>query len=381
MSNISLYNSKNRHATWLELFFDLVFVAVIGVVTHDLAHTHDKHIGVDQILRFPLVFVPVWWIWMSHTLYANRFDDDSRFHRFFSLLIMAVMVLFSTFAETSLTADFVPFALLYTGVRLMTAYLYWTANKKASKDSLFAQHLGKAILIGAVISASSTLLPGISKFIVFYAGIAVDMIWQISIRRAHSDRPADRVHLVERIGLLAIIILGESMIAMVGALSDQSWQMNHLATSVTGFLLIGAIWWVYFDSFPILERAKRLTSSNTLIFTHLLLCMGLLILANMIRHAILGDLDQFTFGLLSITGLLLFYLGKQIPYWYAFPPWRSAIVTNTLVCVSITVASSFLPELAYSLMGMTFGMLVYVWLTFKRILSVNVDEYLDPEHH
>lgn len=205
--------------------------------------------------------------------------------------------------------------------------------------------------------------------------------WQITIRRAHSDRPADRVHLVERIGLLAIIILGESMIAMVGALSDQSWQMNHLATSVTGFLLIGAIWWVYFDSFPILERAKRLTSSNTLIFTHLLLCMGLLILANMIRHAILGDLDQFTFGLLSITGLLLFYLGKQIPYWYAFPPWRSAIVTNTLVCVSITVASSFLPDLAYSLMGMTFGMLVYVWLTFKRILSVNVDEYLDPEHH
>jgi len=55
----SLYQSKGRHATWLELFFDLVFVldlvAVIGVVTHDLAHTHDGHIGAEQLIRFPVL--------------------------------------------------------------------------------------------------------------------------------------------------------------------------------------------------------------------------------------------------------------------------------------------------------------------------------------
>jgi len=116
-----------------------------------------------------------------------------------------------------------------------------------------------------------------------------------------------------------------------------------------------------------------------LIYSHLLLCMGLLILANMIRHTILGDLDSSTFGLLAVTGLVFFYLGKQTPYWYAFPPWRGAIVSNTVICVVITVGSTFLPQIELSLLGMTFGMLVYVFLTFKRILSVNVDMYLD-EH-
>jgi len=91
----SLYQVKGRHATWLELFFDLVFVAVIGVVTHDLAHTHDGHIGAEQLVRFPLVFIPVWWIWMTHTLYANRFDKDNREHRLSSLAVMAIMVAWS----------------------------------------------------------------------------------------------------------------------------------------------------------------------------------------------------------------------------------------------------------------------------------------------
>ena len=109
----TLYKAEGRHATWLELFFDLVFVAVIGVVTHDLAHTHNGHIGLEQLLRFPLVFIPVWWIWMSHTLYANRFDKDNREHRIVSLIIMSLMVVWSTFVEDSLGQGFVYFALLY----------------------------------------------------------------------------------------------------------------------------------------------------------------------------------------------------------------------------------------------------------------------------
>jgi len=376
----SLYRSENRHATWLELFFDLVFVAVIGVITHDLAHTHDGHIGAEQLIRFPLVFIPVWWIWMTHTLYANRFDRDNREHRLFSLGIMAIMVVLSTFAEDSLGESFAYFALLYGFVRLMLAYLYWTIHRSKESEVIFAKDLSAAISVGAIVSISSVFFDGSVKYFLFYLGIVIDAGWQILLRHKLNSRPVDRAHLVERIGLLAIIILGESVIAMVGSLDHESWNLFDITSATTGFLLIGAIWWIYFDSFSTLERAKRLTTGNVLIFTHLLLCMGLLILANMIRHAILGDLDRPTFGLLAITGLGLFYLGKQIPYWYAFPTWRKGIVSNTFICVGITIASSFLPSIEYSLIGMTFGMLVYVYLTVKRILSVNVDEYLDAHH-
>jgi len=373
----TLYQSKGRHATWLELFFDLVFVAVIGVVTHDLAHTHDGHIGAEQLARFPLVFIPVWWVWMTHTLFANRFDKDNREHRLFTLAIMGVMVALSTFAEKSLGDDFVYFALLYGVLRLMSSYRYWSIHATNGEDIIFAKDMFYAIAVGGLVSLSSIWFSGVWKFVVFYTGILIDVSWQIRLREKLQAQPVDRAHLVERIGLLAIIILGESVIAMVASLSHEHWNLYDIVAAATGFFLIGAIWWVYFDSFSILERAKRLTTGNVLIYSHLLLCMGLLILANMIRHTILGDLDGSTFGLLAVTGLVFFYLGKQIPYWFAFPPWRSAIVSNTMVCVVITVGSTFLPQIELSLLGMTLGMLVYVFLTFKRILSVGVDIHLD----
>lgn len=375
----SLYRKRGRHATWLELFFDLVFVAVIGVVTHDLAHTHHGHIGAEQLARFPLVFIPVWWIWMTHTLYANRFDRDDREHRLFTLLIMGILVALSTFAETSLTKDFGKFVVLYSVVRLMLAYRYWRIYTHNHNELVFAKDMALAIGIGALLSMSALLFSDEAKYYVFYAGILVDVVWQVMLRKKLIVRPVDRNHLVERIGLLAIIILGESVIAMVASLSTPDWDFYDLLAATTGFFLIGSIWWIYFDSFPILEKAQRLTTGNILIFTHLLVCMGLLVLANMIRHAILGDLDHETFSLLAISGLVFFYLGKQIPYWYAFPPWRMAIISNTFICVGITVASSFLPKLEYAMLGMTVGMLAYVYLTFKRILSVNVDEYLEKE--
>jgi len=54
----TFHNHPTRQATWLELFFDLVFVAAIGVLVHDLAHTHQGHISIEQFYRFPLVFIP-----------------------------------------------------------------------------------------------------------------------------------------------------------------------------------------------------------------------------------------------------------------------------------------------------------------------------------
>ena len=113
-----------------------------------------------------------------------------------------------------------------------------------------------AIAVGAVISISAVLLDGMAKLVVFYLGIVVDALWQIYLRDKLNERPIHREHLVERIGLLAIIILGESMIAMVGSLSDVNWDVMDIVSATTGFFLIGAIWWIYFDSFTTLERRE-----------------------------------------------------------------------------------------------------------------------------
>lgn len=377
-----LYNLNLRQATWLELFFDLVFVAVIGVVTHDLAHTHHGHLSAEQLLRFPLVFIPVWWIWATHTVYANHFDNNDRWHRLFALVIMGFLVLLSLFIEESQGETFIQFTLIYAFIRVLMTGSYLRINSKSQERITFTKEMAGSAFIGAVISASAVFFDGITKFIVFYSGILTDMVLQLLFRRKMVNFPIDRKHLVERAGLLVIILLGESVITMISSLSHiQFNDFYAIASAITGFTMLWAVWWIYFDSYNNLERAKRITDGNVLIYTHLILCMGLLILANLIGHSIRQDLDTETFRMLAITGMCGFYLGKQVIYHVCFPPFRKMIYINTAVCITLTIASTFLPRIEFALMGITGAMLFYVYSTFKWLLPNNIDKYLVKGAH
>ena len=90
--------------------------------------------------------------------------------------------------------------------------------------------------------------------------------------------------------------------------------------------------------------------------------------------------NRQTFAVLGVSGAVLFYLGKQIPYFIAFPPYRVSNVVNTLICVGITVIATFLPRPEYSLIMMCFGMFVYVQLNLRWTIPLhNVDAYLVAE--
>ena len=77
-------NNTNRHATWLELFYDLIFVVVIS----QLAHNLENDFSLYGSLGFLALFVPVWWSWTGAAFYATRFDTDDLGHRILILLQM-----------------------------------------------------------------------------------------------------------------------------------------------------------------------------------------------------------------------------------------------------------------------------------------------------
>ena len=68
---------KGRHATWLELFYDLVFVVAVA----QLGLLLSRQLTVSRLLEFIFLFIPIWYAWFHHTLYADRFDTDNFAHR------------------------------------------------------------------------------------------------------------------------------------------------------------------------------------------------------------------------------------------------------------------------------------------------------------
>ena len=373
------YHLEHRHATWLELFFDLVFVASIGIVTHNLAHTHDGHISIEQLLLFPIELIPIWWIWATHTLYANRYDTDSNAHRLATLAIMFLMIAMAAYLGENLLQGFAVFIAFYVIIRLILAGLYLGSSKKHGSSTDFTRAAAVITLTGIGISGLALVFTTPISEAIFLGGITFEMVAMIVLVRRPSAVSVHRSHLVERIGLLVIILLGESVISLVGSLRGIEWNEQNMTAAITGFIMIGCIWWIYFDSFDVLERARRIERGLILLYSQVLFIAGLLILANLIRHSILGDLSMEDFRLLAVSGMILLYLGKQSLYFHALPPYRINILINSTICVAITVAATFLPRPELALMGMTFGMLFYSYSNLRWTLTKDVTEYLVPE--
>ncbi|MEM9290472.1 MAG: low temperature requirement protein A [Acidobacteriota bacterium] len=374
------YNDSHRHATWLELFFDLVFVAAISVVTHSLGHLHHGHIEAKQLVAFGVAFVPIWWIWASHTLYANRFDSDSKSQRVGTLFIMFLMAAMASSLGDNVVSSYGRLILFYVIIRVLIAGTYWlSASRVTTELGRFARAMSHAGFAGAAISGVALLFDGSLRSTIFLAGILFEMIAAVVISRRASVTSVHRSHLVERVGLLSIILLGESVISLVGGLKDVTWDPLNITAATAGFLMVGAIWWIYFDSFDILERTKRLEHGFVLLYSNVLFCMGLAMLANLILHAILDEIAMADFRILAIAGLTLFYLGKQITYYYVLPIYRPNILINSTVCLAITVASTFLSRPEYALVGMTFGLFFYVYSNIRWTLTKDATEYLIPE--
>ena len=374
------YHQEHRHATWLELFFDLVFVAAISVVTHGLAHLHHGHLEPHQMWVFGVTFLPVWWIWASHTLYANRFDTDSKSHRVWTLAVMFLMATMASALGSNAFEHYARLISFYVAIRVLLSTMYLrTASEVDEEAGGFARSMGWAGFIGAGISGLALFLSGLAQPVVFLTGVVLEMIAAVVISRRATVQPVHRSHLVERVGLLSIILLGESVISLVGGLQDVTWSPAAVTAAISGFLMIGAIWWIYFDSFDVLERTRRLHHGFILLYSNVLFCMGLAILANLIRHAILGEISMFDFRILAISGMGLFYLGKQTTYFHVLPIYRPNILINSTVCLVITVGSTFLERPEQALVGMTLGLFFYVYSNVKWTLTKDATPYLVPE--
>lgn len=361
------YFELNRRATWLELFFDLIFVVAIGDVTHILNHTHEGHLDPLRFWQFVLTFIPLWWIWVSHTMYANRFDADDRRHRLATMVIICLMIIISGLIDERFLSSFEVIAVCYACSKYIIAMMYFVSQQRHKESAQLATAVGWVTLAGATISLASILFPAPQRYVVLYLGILFDLLAFIAFLPRHLQAiPVHTEHLIERVGLLTLILLGESVISLSTGLANISWTVERLVTAATGFVTISSIWWVYFDSFHLLSKQK-LTTGHSVLYSHFFVFVGLSILASLIRHAILDDMQVSDFRALAVIGTVCFFIGKQYAYFMERPELRPQLVINTLVVFVLTGFALLLPRTSYILIGLTATVICYAFLSLKYL--------------
>lgn len=369
MKNNLLYFKKNRRVTWLELFFDLIFVVLISKVTHFLAHVHHGSLTFDIIIKFVLFYIFIWWIWTTQVIYNNIYDSDNKYQRFMTLFIMLLMIILSLFININLEKSYMGFLIIFSIIRMCTSLQYFklSGDQKTCREYSLAR--GKVYIIGMMAGLLSLFLPSPHRYWLLSLSILLEFILIVRLERKLTYIKIDTEHLLERIGLLTIILLGESILSIVTTLERIDLNSESLVSAISGFILIGSLWWIYFDSFSFLEKSKKFKKSYKLLITHLVLTMGLSILANVIRQSVLKELDISYFKIMLICGLTQFYIGKQLPYSMAFPKFRKQQFIIVFVVVTLTSFSLFFKSNMIILLVTNMIIFLSIYLNYKYILK------------
>jgi low temperature requirement protein LtrA len=241
----------DRTVSFLELFYDLAYVAVIAQAAHHLA----QNPSLQGFGEFAVVFWMIWIAWMNGSLYIElhgREDGRTRLLVFGQMAVLALLAVFTGEAAGE-TGD--SFALVYAAFLLLATWQWFSVRQedRTARPEYLAVTgwyvVGMAL--SALVVAASAFLSSDARLLM-WAGLNVG--WIIAIQAAASIPdvgisealpPTDS--LVERFGLFTIIVLGEVVFGVVSGLSATGHDLVTIATGLVALLVGFGLWWIYFD--------------------------------------------------------------------------------------------------------------------------------------
>ncbi|MDP5276327.1 low temperature requirement protein A [Chengkuizengella axinellae] len=304
-----------KRVTWLELFYDLVFVVAIATATHVLLHVEEGVIHAEYLLKFVLMMIPIWGAWAGQTLFINRFGEDLIHQRVF----MIIQMFFTLIMISSLSVDFdeyyYSFLFGYLGLRIITVSQYFVARKREEGDrKKVAQYLGTSFWIGLMISALSIFFDSWVRYLIFYLGIFVDIALPIFGRKYLIKHPINIAHLLERFGLFTIILFGESIVSALSILDPKDGDLYSISFSAVSFIVIISMWWQYFDNLEKKVDKTLKTAGQAIIFGHLLIFTSLSMVAVSLQLLYLYEVNYYFMVFFVFVSVVLYFLATTLVF-------------------------------------------------------------------
>jgi low temperature requirement protein LtrA len=264
--------TEERRATWLELFFDLVFVVAIAELSHELAIDHST----DGFFRFAGLFVPVWVAWQGYSFYADRFDTDDLVFRlayFAAMLAIAAMaVLIPDVAHGEASAGF---AVSYVVLRAIMLGLYARAWRAVPEARSLIRFYGTGYGLSVVIWTASLGVDTPLRYVMWAVALVVDLSMPPLSTRIHRRVPTSGRHAAERWALFTMIVLGESVVVVALGTAGSEWNLESATAAVLGAAAVVAVWWLYFDRQETVVLRGGTPAVVIYSYAHLPLLMGL----------------------------------------------------------------------------------------------------------
>jgi low temperature requirement protein LtrA len=351
VSEVEQERDAEHQVTPLELFFDLVFVFAITQVTSLLVHDPTWH----GVLRGMLVLVALWWPWTGYAWLTSTMDVDEGGVRLAMLASMGAMLFAALAVPGAFTHDAVLFGVSYLLVRLLHVVLYAIVGRD-DPDLLGAVlRFAPTAIVGASLIVVAGFFHGDERVAIWLIALAIDYVGPAIIGPGRGWHIAPE-HFAERHGLIVLIALGESIIA-IGVGAGFELVTRVIVAAALGIVVISALWWLYFDVAAILART-RLTQASGVAqvnlaregysYLHLPLVAGIVLFAFGLKTT-LGHAGQelATVPAVGLCGGAALYLLGHVAFLFRTTGrlWRRRTI-GAVVLLALIPAAVAVPALA-----------------------------------
>jgi low temperature requirement protein LtrA len=295
----------------LELFFDLVFVFTITQLTTVLVARPNLR-GLTQVM---LMLGVIWWMYGGYAWLTNAVAPDRTSRRLLLLGGMASYLVLALAIPDAFKSTGLTFGLAYVAIVCIHAGLFTRTSSEATLSNLVK--LAPMNLIAAVVVLVGGIAGGTAQYVLW--GLAIVFEWSTPLLIGNAGFVIGASHFVERHGLVVLIAIGESIVAIGIASEGLPIDLQLVAFAVLGLALSACLWWAYFGEEERTERAlattpperQSMVAVNAFGVWHLPILLGIVAIAATEKEAtghVFDALDfEPAFGL--AVGLSVFLVG------------------------------------------------------------------------
>jgi low temperature requirement protein LtrA len=295
--------------TVFELFFDLVFVFVITQATH-VVEEHPDLAGLGHAL-LPLALVS--WMYLAFGWLTNAVRPDGVGTRLLLTVAMVAFFVIGLDLPFAFEPDGVAFPVAYLVVVAIHVALYLRSSEPSARRGILRvapsnAAAGVLVLVAAFVPEAWSWVLWVAAVALLYSSLALGRVRGFVVE-AH--------HFVERHGLIILLVIGESIVAIGIGAAGQPVDWVLAGAAALGIAVASGVWWVYFDGDE--ERAtealaaapperRQAVAFNAFALGHVVMTMGIVVLAAGIADAI-HHVGEHAGPWLLGTGAAVFLLG------------------------------------------------------------------------
>ncbi len=353
-------SAEGHRVSTFELFFDLVFVFAFTQTTELMSDERTAY-GVLQGL---IILGLLWWSWVIYSWLCNQAHADEGIMRVGMLAAMATMFL----ATLAIPEAFSPsgsgmrgslvLAVTYAIVRAIHTALYIIA---ADDDQALRKQIVRsstATVVGSGLIIAGALIGGEAQTWLWLAGLLADLALTYALARRSDWRIRSAVHWTERYGLIVMLALGESIIALGVGASELPVDTAILVGALLGIGLSVCLWWLYFDMIALeaehvfaglqgRERASMATDAYS--YLHFFIIAGIILSALGVETALAHIDDEVRFGWFGSSHLLggtaLYLVGHALFWKRVGGTWKRWRLLTAALLLALIPAGAFVPPL------------------------------------